>query len=126
MPDTSFEVKIQSEPHGDMRRSTEMATRLAQARLSSNRTERNSLSGKYLNLPLSQAIGLETPAHIGGTLLPFIKRVWGNSEGTFGLKAIGPVTTDPKGEAHGPPVRNTPALTNVWFLWRLPSKKEEI
>jgi len=81
------------------------------------------LSGKYLNLPLSQAIGLETPAHIGEALLPRECEVWGNSEGTSGPEAIGPVTTDPKGEAHSPPVRNTPALTFVWFLWSLPSKK---
>ncbi|MCS7249288.1 MAG: hypothetical protein NZ840_13770 [Anaerolineales bacterium] len=37
----------------------------------------------------------------------------GNPEGSRPKRKrrIDPVTTDPKGEAHGPPVRNTPALT---------------
>ena len=37
----------------------------------------------------------------------------GNSEGSRPNSGVDPVTTDPKGEAHKPPVRNTPALTPV-------------
>ncbi len=44
---------------------------------------------------------------------PALRGAVGNSEGSrLDRKVeIDPVTTDPKGEAHLPPVRNTPALT---------------
>ena len=81
-----------SELHGDMQRSTrERATRRAcsgavisqvvHARsLASNRSKRNSLSGKF-DLPCRPARGGLGPAHIGEALLPVAV---GNPEGSPG------------------------------------------
>lgn len=57
----------------------------------SNRSERNSLSGKNY-LPRHSARSDRVPAHIGEALPPLAK---GNPEGS----PSDPVTTDPKGEA---------------------------
>ena len=47
-PDALHGVKIQSEPYGDIGRPAEMAARLVmKPGPSSNRSERNSLSGKF-------------------------------------------------------------------------------
>ena len=61
------------------------------AQCTSNRSERNSLSGKNY-LPRHSARGGRVPAHIGEALPPLAK---GNPEGS----PSDPVTTDPKGEA---------------------------
>jgi hypothetical protein len=79
------------------------------AQCTSNRSERNSLSGKNY-LPRHPAKGGRAPAHIGEALPPMAK---GNPEGS----PSDPVTTDPKGEAgrgaaerQKDAIRNTPAL----------------
>ena len=51
------------------------------------------------------------PAHIGEACHPAGGNA-GNSEGSRPSEWVDPVTTDPKGEAHCSPVRNTPALTH--------------
>jgi hypothetical protein len=61
------------------------------AQCTSNRSERNSLSGKNY-LPRRSARSGRVPAHIGEALPPLAK---GNPEGS----PSDPVTTDPKGEA---------------------------
>jgi hypothetical protein len=75
----------------------------------SNRSERNSLSGKNY-LPRHSARSDRVPAHIGEALPPLAK---GDPEGS----PSDPVTTDPKGEAgrltnevRAVPTCNTPAL----------------
>jgi len=79
------------------------------AHCTSNRPERNSLSGKNY-LPRHLARGGRVPAHIGEALPPLAK---GNPEGS----PSDPVTTDPKGEAGRDTAQrydgatcNTPAL----------------
>jgi LAGLIDADG endonuclease len=79
------------------------------AQCTSNRSERNSLSGKNY-LPRHFARSGRVPAHIGEALPPTAK---GNPEGS----PSDPVTTDPKGEAgrkaalrQKDAARNTPAL----------------
>lgn len=81
----------------------------AKAQSTSNRPERNSLSGKD-NLPRRSARSGRVPAHIGETLSP---EAMGNPEGSL----RDPLTTDPKGEASRAAAerriyaaRNTPAL----------------
>jgi hypothetical protein len=81
------------------------------AQCTSNRSERNSLSGKTY-LPRRSARSGRVPAHIGEAL-PALPAA-GNPEGS----PSDPVTTDPKGEAGRGPrtaadvvmTRNTPAL----------------
>ena len=66
------------------------------AQCTSNRSERNSLSGKE-NLPRRSARSGRVPAHIGEALPTSVA---GNPEGSRGTQCpIDPVTTDPKGEA---------------------------
>jgi hypothetical protein len=79
------------------------------AQCTSNRSERNSLSGKNY-LPRRSARSGRVPAHIGEALPPSAK---GDPEGS----PSDPVTTDPKGEAgrgaaqrQMDATRNTPAL----------------
>jgi len=83
------------------------------AQCTSNRSERNSLSGKD-NLPRRSVRSGRVPAHIGEALPAAVAA--GNPEGSPS-NASDPVTTDPKGEAGRMPhkrqintTRNTPAL----------------
>jgi hypothetical protein len=99
---SQVEAKIQSELHGDVERPAEMSGPLesrgsspsaAQTSRASNRSERNSLSGKFSYLPRRLARGGREPAHIGETLTANVAA--GDPEGS----PRDPLTTDPKGEA---------------------------